>query len=174
MQRNVLLVCVFCVSMLSLCGCLTPKMGIQQITNPHNIPTVSMVQIYNVIKHEFPDYRVELLPRPEISRFVLGPSAWGWVYIEPHHDIVMRSKENNILIQYQLRYSKKESPFIGIDIWYFLKGENCHDRSRELNEPMAKVKQCLIDNFPERITEDDFTETVRHMPHQLRRWQTDD
>ncbi|MCL1920723.1 MAG: hypothetical protein FWG50_06550 [Kiritimatiellaeota bacterium] len=168
MKIHILLLCS-CVFLFY--GCAT-EMGVQQIKNQH-IPTISMVQVYDVMEREFPDYRIKLIPVPESSKFMIAPE-WERVYIEPHHNVVMRSKENNIIIMYHIESSKKKRPFVGIDIWYFLKGENCHDRLSELSEPMAKVKKCLTDNFPEKITEEDFTEEFRPIFHQIRGWQIDD
>ena len=168
MKIRMLLLCLY---VCSLCGCLTSEMGVQWITNQH-IPTISMVQVFNALKRDFPEYRIELVPVPEDSAFMIAP-GWGRVYVEPHHYVVMRSQENNITIDYRVEYTKKKSPFVGIDISYYLKGENCHDRLSELNEPMARVKKCLTNTFPEKITEKDFTEKFLHIPHQRRGWQTD-
>ena len=158
----------FC--MMFFCSCLTPGMGIQRIENKH-IPTISMVTISDILKREFPDYRIELKTVPETSVYNLDPSDWGWIYIEPHLYIVMCSKENNIILQYKIKETKKKSPFVGIYIYYYLKGEIHRERITELIEPMARLKKCLVNNFPEKINDNDFTEEFLPVPHQVRGWQ---
>jgi hypothetical protein len=131
------------------------------ITNQH-IPQISMMQIYNVLKRDFPDYTMELVPVPEYSEFMVTPE-WGRAYVEARHYIGMRSSANDILIQHQVSPSNKRHPFVGVSISYYLNGKNRHGRLDELKEPMEKIKKCLIDNFPEQLKEEDFTVRVRTM-----------
>ena len=137
-------------------------MGVQQIANQH-IPQTSMVQIYNVLKQELPNYTIELVPVPEDSTFMVIPE-WGRAHVESHHYIGMRSSANDILIQYHVMPSNKKSPFVEIRISYYLNGENSHNRLDELNEPMNKIKKILIDKSPEKIKEEDFTERFLPRP----------
>lgn len=153
-------------------GCVAPEMGMQRITNQH-IPTICMFQIFNVLTNDFPSYNVELKNSPEFSVYSLNPYDWGRVNIKPHDYIVIHTKENNIVMQYIIKYSNKKNPFVGIRICYYLKGKNCRDRLSELIEPMENIKNCLINNFPEKITAQDFVEKFLPIPHQVRRDQAD-
>ena len=123
-----------------------------------------MVEIYNVLESQFPDYEKKLQPMPESSVFLMTPE-WGRAYIPPHHSILMRSVETDILIQHDIQASIKNNPFIGMEIYYYPRGENSRERLNELNNPMREMKQCLINNFPDLIKEDDFTETFYKAPH---------
>jgi hypothetical protein len=73
----------------------------------------------------------------------------------------MYSDNYNIIIQYS---GVPHEEFTGILIWYYLKGENIYERIDELREPMEKIKQCLINNFSECLTNDDFIEQFMPLP----------
>jgi len=149
------------------------EMGLQRIESQH-ITKESMLQIYNVIQRDFPNYKTELMTANKISVYNLDPSDWGRVEIDPYHYIVMSSKENDIFIEYVINYSTKINPFVGIRISYYLKGDNFHERLGELKNPMEKIKKSLIENFVEKINENNFSEKFLPIPHQLRGRQTDD
>ena len=153
--------------------CLTPGMGMQRVES-QQITRDSMVQIFNAMQRNFPNYKTKLMTANKISVYKLDPSDWGRVEIDPYHYVVMRSKENNIIIEYVINYSTKKNPFVGIRISYYLKGDNYHERLDELKDPMENVKKCLIDTFSNEITENDFIEQFLHVPHQLRGWLTDE
>ena len=159
--------------MIIFSSCLKPEMGMQRIDSQH-ITRESMVHIFNAMQRDFPNYKTELMTANKISVYNLDPSDWGRVEIDPYHYIVMSSKENDIFIEYVINYSTKINPFVGIRISYYLKGDNFHERLGELKNPMEKIKKSLIENFVEKINENNFSEKFLPIPHQLRGRQTDD
>ena len=131
-------------------------MGEQKLDNI----ILPMDDIYNVLVDNFPDYNIRLDYTPGSSSFMIFP-RWGRVYSQARHSIYMYSDNYSIIIQYS---GVPHEEFTGILIWYYLKGENIYERIDELREPMEKIKQCLINNFSEYLTNDDFIEQFMPLP----------
>jgi hypothetical protein len=132
-------------------------MGVQSFKNVN----LSMIEIYKVLKDNFPEYNIELVDVPGSSSFVIFFPYWGRQYIEPHHYIDMNSEKYSIIVQYGI---DDYGTFTGIYLDYYLRGENIYERIDELKEPMENIKNCLKDNFPEYLTENNFSENFIPLP----------
>ena len=137
-------------------------MGVQSFGNVD----ISMLEIYNVLKINFPEYNIELTEVSESSSYMIFPRM-GRVYVKPHHYIRIRSEKYNIFIQYQINEVNaidSYATFPGIYLHYYLRGENIYERIDELKEPMENIKRCLMNNFSELLIESNFSERFQPIP----------
>jgi hypothetical protein len=130
-------------------------MGIQSIKDE----TLSMMDIYRVLKNNLPDYEIQLNYTPESSSYMLFPKI-GWTYTKEHYFIFLNNKNFNIIIQYSI---DEFGEFKGIHLDYYIRDVNAHERVNELNEPMAKIKSILFNNFSE-LNEENFSERFQPIP----------
>jgi hypothetical protein len=110
---------------------------------------LSLIEIYKVLTDNFPDYNVELKYVPER----LPSKAYHYIY--------MYSEKYRVKIHYQkihYQIDRVYKTFKGIYLFYYLNGKNRYERIDELKIPMENIKQCLIYNFPDYLSENNFTE----------------
>jgi hypothetical protein len=131
------------------------SMGIQSIKNE----TLSMVDIYEVLKNNLSDYEIQLHYTPENSSYMLFPKI-GWIYTKEHYSIFLTNENFSIIIQHSI---DAFGDFKGIHLDYYIRGGNVHERVNELYEPMAKIKSILCNNFSE-LKEENFTEKFQPIP----------
>jgi hypothetical protein len=137
-------------------------MGVQRFDNA----SISMEEVSNVLEQYFPDYYIELVNVPESSSYMLLPKK-GTVYVKSHHYISIRSEKYSITIQYlidSVNTIDSYATFPGIFLNYYLLGDNIYERIDELKGPMENIKQCLLNNFPELLTENNFSEKFQPIP----------
>jgi hypothetical protein len=141
-------------------GCLLlnnkPGMGIQYVNNGN----ISILEIYDILKDNFPEYNLKLSYHPESSSFQLFPK-WGNIIVKERHSINMTSEKYFITFQYLI---ETNGTFSGISISYYLIGENIYERINELIEPMNNIKYCLINNFPDYLNENNIYEKFQPIP----------
>jgi hypothetical protein len=130
-------------------------MGIQSIKDE----TLSIMDIYEVLKNNLSGYEIQLHYTPESSSYMLFPKI-GRTYTKEHYSIFLNNENFNIIIQYSI---DEFGEFKGIHFDYYVKGGNAHERVNELNEPMYKIKSILVNNFSG-LKEENFSKIFQPIP----------
>jgi hypothetical protein len=142
------------------CPTTSNAMGEQSIVDSRYIP---MVDIYNVLKDNFTDYEIMLEEKPESSSFMIYPPI-GKKIVKAHYYISMVSENYKIHIQNGIN---EYGELTDIFIIYYINTKDAHDareRINKLNEPMEKMKLCLINNFNDIIKNENFIQKFKPLP----------